>query len=83
MLSVVEKQLGGKSGHSDVLQVLFELLLVDDEMKKAILKYAGTPDEIRKFAKKKGHLGFQEEGILACAIGETSLQEVQKMMASK
>ena len=62
---------------------IFELLIVDDEMKKAILKYAGTPDEIRKFAKKKGHLGFQEEGILACAIGETSLQEVQKMMASK
>ena len=30
MLSVVEKQLGGKSGHSDVLQVLFELLLVGE-----------------------------------------------------
>ena len=62
---------------------IFELLIIDNEMKQAILKYASAPDEIRKVAKKKGHLGFQEEGILACALGETSLQEVQKMMANK
>lgn len=59
---------------------IFELLTVDDAMKQAILKYSNNPDELRKFAKQRGHSGFQEEGVLACALGQTSLQEIQKMM---
>jgi len=62
---------------------IFELLKIDDKMRQAILKLAGNPDAIRQFAKQNGHLGFQEEGILACALGMTSLQEIQKMMATK
>jgi type II secretory ATPase GspE/PulE/Tfp pilus assembly ATPase PilB-like protein len=62
---------------------IFELLTVDDTMRQAILKLAGNPDELRKFAKQRGHLGFQEEGVLACALGLTSLQEVQKMLSGK
>ena len=62
---------------------IFELLTIDDKMRQAIMKSAGNPDAIRQFAKQNGHLGFQEEGILACALGMTSLQEIQKMMASK
>ena len=62
---------------------IFELLTVNDTMKQAILKLAGNPDALRDFAKKQNHLGFQEEGILACAMGITSLQEVQKMMTGK
>ena len=62
---------------------IFELLTIDDKMRQAIVKSAGNPDAIRQFAKQNGHLGFQEEGILACALGMTSLQEIQKMMASK
>ena len=62
---------------------IFELLTVDDKLRKVIMKSAGTPDAIRQFAKQNGHLGFQEEGILACALGMTSLQEIQKMMAAK
>jgi type II secretory ATPase GspE/PulE/Tfp pilus assembly ATPase PilB-like protein len=62
---------------------IFELLTIDDKMRQAILKFAGTPDSIRQFAKQNGHLGFQEEGILACALSMTSLQEIQKMMAAK
>ena len=62
---------------------IFELLTVDDKLRQVIMKSAGTPDAIRQFAKQKGHLGFQEEGILACALGMTSLQEIQKMMAAK
>ncbi len=62
---------------------IFELLKVDDKMRQAILKSGGNADAIRQFAKQQGHLGFQEEGILACALGMTSLQEIQKMMASK
>ncbi len=62
---------------------IFELLIIDDKMRQAIVKYAANPDAIRQFAKQQGHLGFQEEGILACALGLTSLQEIQKMMAAK
>lgn len=62
---------------------IFELLTVDDTMRQAILKYGNNPDEMRKFAKQHKHLGFQEEGILACALGSTSLQEVQKMVSGK
>lgn len=62
---------------------IFELLTVDDKLRQVIMKSAGTPDAIRQFAKQNGHLGFQEEGILACALGMTSLQEIQKMMAAK
>ncbi|MFN9639091.1 MAG: hypothetical protein ACK56W_03575, partial [Pirellula sp.] len=62
---------------------IFELLTVDDTMRQAILKYGNNPDEMRKFAKQHNHLGFQEEGILACALGSTSLQEVQKMVSGK
>ncbi len=62
---------------------IFELLIIDDKMRQAIVKYAANPESIRQFAKQQGHLGFQEEGILACALGMTSLQEIQKMMAAK
>ena len=62
---------------------IFELLTVDDKLRQVVVKSAGNPDAIRQFAKQNGHLGFQEEGILACALGMTSLQEIQKMMAAK
>ena len=62
---------------------IFELLTVDDKLRQVVIKSAGNPDAIRQFAKQNGHLGFQEEGILACALGMTSLQEIQKMMAAK
>ncbi len=62
---------------------IFELLTVDDKLRQVIFKSISNPDAIRQFAKQNGHLGFQEEGILACALGMTSLQEIQKMMAAK
>jgi len=62
---------------------IFELLTIDGTMKQAILKLAANPDAIRQFAKQRGHLGFQEEGVLACALGMTSLKEIQKMVAGK
>lgn len=60
---------------------IFELLKVDDNMRKAVLKYIKQPDAIRQFAKQNGHLGFQEEGILAVVLGTTSLQELQRVLA--
>lgn len=62
---------------------LFELLSIDTEMKQAILKLSDKPDELRKFAKQRGHLGFFEEGILACALGMTSLEEIQRALQAK
>jgi len=62
---------------------LFELLTIDAEMKQAILKLIDKPDELRKFAKQKGHLGFFEEGVLACALGMTSLEEIQRALQAK
>ncbi len=62
---------------------IFEMLTVDDNVRKAILQYAKTPDMIRQYLKKSGHLGFQEEGVLAVALGNTSLQELQRVMTAK
>ncbi|MCU0709880.1 MAG: Flp pilus assembly complex ATPase component TadA [Pirellula sp.] len=62
---------------------IFELLTIDDTMRQAIAKLASKPDELRKFAKSRNHLSFQEEGILACALGVTSLQEIQRLMSGK
>ena len=62
---------------------IFELLKLDDEMKKAVIKYVNEPDKIRAFAKQRNHLSFQDEGIAACAVGNTSLQEIQKMLSGK
>ena len=75
------KKCNGRGYHGRM--AIFELLIIDDPMRQTIFKSSGSPDAIRQFAKQRGHLGFQEEGILACALGETSLQEVQKMMAAK
>jgi type II secretory ATPase GspE/PulE/Tfp pilus assembly ATPase PilB-like protein len=62
---------------------LFELLNIDAEMRQAILKMFDKPDELRTYAKQRGHLGFFEEGILACALGQTSLEEVQRALQPK
>ncbi len=62
---------------------IFELLVVDDAMRQGILKYISVPENLRKFAKQQNHLGFQEEGIAACGMGLTSLQEIQKMLTTK
>ena len=62
---------------------LFELLIINDKMRQAIAQLLDKPDELRKFAKQNGHSGFLEEGILACALGQTSLEEVQRILQSK
>jgi type II secretory ATPase GspE/PulE/Tfp pilus assembly ATPase PilB-like protein len=62
---------------------VFELLEVTPEIRAAVLKLAKTPDAIRQFVKKSGHLGFQDEGILAVATGLTSLQELQRISQAK
>lgn len=62
---------------------IFELLKIDDKMIQGIAKLANNPEALRQYAKQQNHLSFQEEGILAVALGATSLQEIQKMMSGK
>ncbi len=62
---------------------VFELLTLTKELKSALLKYAKTPDVVRQYARKQGHLTLQDEGILAVATGLTSLQELQRVMQGK
>lgn len=61
---------------------IFELLSLNDEIRKAILKKP-EPAAIAAVAKEQGFLSLQEEGVLAVATGLTSLQEVQRVMSPK
>lgn len=61
---------------------IFELLTVDDEIRKAILSKP-DPAHVTAVAKQRGFLTFQEEGVLAVATGMTSLQELQRVLSPK
>ncbi len=61
---------------------IFELLVVTDELRKAVLTQPNA-EHLRAVAAQMGHRSFQEEGILTAALGSTSLQELQRMMQSK
>lgn len=61
---------------------IFELLAIDDEIRKAIIKKP-EPKAIAAVAKQQGFLSMQDEGVLAVATGLTSLQEVQRVLAPK
>ncbi len=60
---------------------IFELLTVNDEIRKAILTKP-DPAYVTEVAKKTGFLSFQEEGVLSVATGLTSLQELQRVLAT-
>ena len=58
---------------------IFELLLVDDELRNLL---ATTPklDALRAAARKAKHRTLQEEGVLLVARGITSLQELLRVL---
>jgi type II secretory ATPase GspE/PulE/Tfp pilus assembly ATPase PilB-like protein len=58
---------------------IFELLIVDDKIKQAILK-APNAETIKKLARAAGSRTLQEEGILLIAQGTTSLAELQRVL---
>jgi type II secretory ATPase GspE/PulE/Tfp pilus assembly ATPase PilB-like protein len=58
---------------------IFELLIVNDDLRKALLT-AKNVAELAKAAKKSGHIGMLEEGVVAAARGMTSIQEVLRVM---
>jgi type II secretory ATPase GspE/PulE/Tfp pilus assembly ATPase PilB-like protein len=52
---------------------------VDETMREALVKQPKL-EVLRQLAKKSGHRGLQEEGILLVAQGTTSLTELQRVM---
>ncbi len=58
---------------------IFELLEVNDDIRKALVKKPQL-EVLRNIARKSGHRGLQEEGILLVARGLTSLNELQRVM---
>ena len=59
---------------------IYELLVLDDELRKAIVKNP-APDAVLAVARKNGFLAIQDEGILAVLTGMTSLQELQRVLS--
>jgi type II secretory ATPase GspE/PulE/Tfp pilus assembly ATPase PilB-like protein len=58
---------------------VFELLLVDDQIRKILLKEPKL-ELLKKAAKAAGMRSFQEEGVLLIAKGVTSLAELQRVL---
>lgn len=58
---------------------LFELLVVDDRVRNALLKEPKI-DVLRRTARQAGMKALQEEGILLAAKGETSLAELSRVL---
>ena len=54
---------------------LFEILLVDDELRRAILERAST-QELRRIAESAGMRSLRAAGIAAIAAGRTTIEEV-------
>jgi general secretion pathway protein E len=58
---------------------IFELLLVDDKLREALLKQPKL-DVLRKVAHQSGHRTSKDEGVLMVARGITSLNELQRVL---
>jgi type II secretory ATPase GspE/PulE/Tfp pilus assembly ATPase PilB-like protein len=61
---------------------IFELMVVDDEIKELILMNASA-GELRRLARKKGMKTLREYGLLKIALGMTTFQEVQRVTPSE
>lgn len=57
---------------------VYELLPLDGELKD-IISHDATEETIRKFAKSKGMVGLQADGILKSLAGITTLDEVERI----
>lgn len=61
---------------------IFELMIVDDQIKELILGNASS-GEIRKLAREKGMNTLREYGLLKIERGITTFLEVQRMTTSE
>ncbi len=58
---------------------IFELLEVNDQLREALVKQPKV-EVLRQIARKSGHRGLQEEGLVLVAQGLTSLNELQRVL---
>ena len=61
---------------------IFELLVVGDDMKKAISKNADS-NKLKKIAADNRHISMRQEGAILVAKGTTSVEELQRVLSSK
>jgi len=61
---------------------IFELLTVTDELKKAIAKNADSKT-MKKIAAANRHVSMRQEGAILVAKGETSVEELQRVLSGK
>ena len=58
---------------------IFELLVVDTEIRNALMKQPKL-DVLRKVSRKSGNRNLQQEGIVLVAQGITSVQELSRAL---
>lgn len=58
---------------------IFELLHIDDRFRKA-MKSTPTTAALNEVATQSGHVGLRDEGIVLVARGDTSLEELQRVL---
>lgn len=58
---------------------LFEVVENDQDLKQAI-RSGRKLDDIQEMLRRKGQRSFREEGIAAIALGQTSIEEVQRVL---
>jgi type II secretory ATPase GspE/PulE/Tfp pilus assembly ATPase PilB-like protein len=58
---------------------IFELLVLDDKLRQAILK-SPTAETLKKLSRAAGNRTLQEEGVLLVALGTTSIAELQRVL---
>ena len=61
---------------------IFELLTVTDELKKAVAKNADSKT-LKKIAAANRHVSMRQEGAILVAKGETSVEELQRVLSGK
>ncbi len=59
---------------------IFELLLVDDRFRAAMQDPEPTVQKLAAAAQQSGHITLREEGIVLVARGDTSLDELQRVL---
>jgi type II secretory ATPase GspE/PulE/Tfp pilus assembly ATPase PilB-like protein len=58
---------------------IIEVLTVTPELRE-LLKTTGDPAKIRAAARQAGHKGIQEEGLMAVVRGQTTLEEIKRIL---
>ena len=59
---------------------IFELLLIDDRFRAAMQDPQPTVQKLAAAAQQSGHITLREEGIVMVARGDTSLDELQRVL---